>query len=210
MSDSILPSPRSPLHLGDSIVLRTMRSPTRRDFLGAALAVATAATPCSIARLVTAETASAAATQSATTSNAEWMRGCKYGLFMHYQHRILLGRSVATRPQFPSPGEMTADGWNRFVDGFDVNGLAKQAAEGKVGWFLFCIDDHYYAWPAWQDLLRQRVSRPRRSQPVQRPRTYRLDHHLQPRGRRLHPRLAVRSQDRAAEGFRLLTAPADR
>lgn len=75
------------------------------------------------------------------------MRTGRYGLFMHYQYRILLGRSVATRPKFPDPAEMTAEGWNRFVDGFDVHGFAKQAAEGKVGWVLFCIDDHYFAWP---------------------------------------------------------------
>jgi hypothetical protein len=33
------------------------------------------------------------------------------------------------------------------VDGFDVRGFARQAAEAKVGWVLFCIDDHYFAWP---------------------------------------------------------------
>jgi hypothetical protein len=59
----------------------------------------------------------------------------------------LLGRSVATKPQFPAPEAMTAGEWNRFVDGFDVRGFAAQAAEGKVGWVLFCLDDHYFAWP---------------------------------------------------------------
>jgi hypothetical protein len=75
------------------------------------------------------------------------MAKAKYGIFMHYQYRILLGRSVATKPQFPEPSQMTAQEWNRFVDSFDVQGFASQAAEGRVGWVLFCIDDHYFAWP---------------------------------------------------------------
>jgi hypothetical protein len=75
------------------------------------------------------------------------MRKTKYGVFMHYQYRILLGYSIATKPQFPTPSEMTATQWNQFVDGFDVNGFADQMAEGKVGWVMFCIDDHYFAWP---------------------------------------------------------------
>jgi hypothetical protein len=42
---------------------------------------------------------------------------------------------------------MTAEGWNRFVDGFDIQGFADQMAEGQVGWVLFCIDDHNFGWP---------------------------------------------------------------
>jgi hypothetical protein len=77
----------------------------------------------------------------------DWMLRGKYGLFMHYQYRILLGRSVRTTPQFPKPSEMDAAHWNKFVDGFDVAGFARQAGEGKVGWVIFCLDDHYFAWP---------------------------------------------------------------
>jgi hypothetical protein len=33
------------------------------------------------------------------------------------------------------------------VDGFDVKGFAQQMAEAKVAWVLFCLDDHYFAWP---------------------------------------------------------------
>jgi hypothetical protein len=76
-----------------------------------------------------------------------WMLRAKFGIFMHYQYRILLGRSIRTKPQFPEISEMTAAGWNAFVDGFDVNGFAKQMADAKVGWVIFCLDDHYYAWP---------------------------------------------------------------
>lgn len=80
-------------------------------------------------------------------ANTAWMRRAKFGLFMHYQYRILLGRSVATKPQFPQPSEMSAAQWNAFVDGFDVKGFARQVADAGVGWVLFCIDDHYFAWP---------------------------------------------------------------
>jgi alpha-L-fucosidase len=83
----------------------------------------------------------------AGTGDTSWMREGKYGVFVHYQHRILLGHSIATKPQFPEPAQMTAEGWNRFVDGFDVQGFADQAVEAKVGWVIFCIDDHYFAWP---------------------------------------------------------------
>jgi len=81
--------------------------------------------------------------QAAGTGDTRWMTEGKFGIFLHYQYRILLGYSVATKPQFPSPSQMTAEGWNRFVDGFDVKGFAEQMAEGRVGWVLFCLDDHY-------------------------------------------------------------------
>ena len=42
---------------------------------------------------------------------------------------------------------MTAKEWNQLVDGFDVRGFAKQMAKAKVGWVIFCLDDHYFAWP---------------------------------------------------------------
>ena len=77
----------------------------------------------------------------------DWMTQARYGIFLHYQYRILLGYCIRTHPQFPQPLEMTAAGWNRFVDGFDVKGFADQMAEAHVGWVIFCIDDHYYAWP---------------------------------------------------------------
>ena len=115
----------------------------RRSFVRSTLAVALA--PHLLGELVRGDDEQADVARAATIANTDWMRRGKYGLFMHYQYRILLGRSVATRPQFPGADEMTAGGWNRFVDGFDVAAFAKQAAAGKVGWVLFCIDDHYVA-----------------------------------------------------------------
>jgi hypothetical protein len=81
---------------------------------------------------------------SAGTGDTSWMGQGKYGIFLHYQYRILLGYSIRTKPQFPNPSQMTAPGWNRFVDGFDVEGFARQMAEAKVAWVLFCLDDQGY------------------------------------------------------------------
>lgn len=80
-------------------------------------------------------------------ADTRWMTEGKFGIFMHYQYRILLNYSVKTKPQFPEPSQMNAEQWNRFVDGFDVQGFAAQMAEAKAGWVMFCIDDHYFAWP---------------------------------------------------------------
>jgi hypothetical protein len=87
------------------------------------------------------------APSQAGTGDTTWMLKAKYGLFVHYQYRILLGCSIATKPPFPDLSQMTAEEWNRFVDGFDVHGFASQVAEAQVGWVIFCIDDHYFAWP---------------------------------------------------------------
>ena len=81
------------------------------------------------------------------SNDTAWMSQAKFGIFMHYQYRILLGYSVVTKPSFPKTSEMTAEQWNQFVDGFDVKGFAQQMADAKVGWVIFCIDDHYFAWP---------------------------------------------------------------
>ncbi|MGA2255378.1 MAG: hypothetical protein ABSG53_12000 [Thermoguttaceae bacterium] len=88
--------------------------------------------------------------QSQTTAgggDTSWMPNAKYGIFVHYQYRILLGYSIATKPQFPKSSQMTAGEWNQFVDGFDVQGFANQVAEARAGWVIFCLDDHYFAWP---------------------------------------------------------------
>jgi hypothetical protein len=86
-------------------------------------------------------------TEIAAQGDTSWMTKGKYGIFMHYQYRILLNYSIRTNPQFPNPSQMTAEEWNRFVDGFDAIGFANQMAEAKVGWVMFCLDDHYFAWP---------------------------------------------------------------
>jgi hypothetical protein len=82
----------------------------------------------------------------AGTGDTSWMTEGKYGLFMHYQYRILLNYSIRTDPIMPTASQMTSTQWNRFVDGFDVNGFADQMAEARIGWVLFCIDDHFFGW----------------------------------------------------------------
>jgi hypothetical protein len=83
----------------------------------------------------------------AGNGDTNWMLQGKYGIFLHYQYRILLGYSIATKPPFPTSAQMTAPEWNRFVEGFDVKGFARQMFEAKAGWVIFCLDDHYFAWP---------------------------------------------------------------
>lgn len=80
------------------------------------------------------------------SNDTDWMSNGKYGIFMHYQYRILLNYSVKTTPPYPQFSEMTAEQWNQFVDGFDVKGFADQMAESKMGWVLFGIDDWFYGW----------------------------------------------------------------
>ena len=80
------------------------------------------------------------------TGDISWMTEGKYGIFIHYQYRILLNYSIRTDPIMPSMSQMTAKESNRFVDGFDVKGFADQIAEAKMGWVLFCIDDHFFGW----------------------------------------------------------------
>src|SRR5215831_5946703 len=79
---------------------------------------------------------SGGASQTAWGVDTAWMQKAKFGLFMHYQYRILLGYSIATRPSFPDPSQMTVEEWNRLVDGFDVKGFAEQTGEAKVGWVI--------------------------------------------------------------------------
>jgi hypothetical protein len=83
---------------------------------------------------------------SASSGDKTWMIKGKYGIFMHYQYRILLGYAYTTKPQYPEPSEMSSEQWNKFVDGFDVNGFASQMAEARVGWVIFCMDCDYFGW----------------------------------------------------------------
>jgi hypothetical protein len=78
--------------------------------------------------------------------DTKWMINGKYGVFMHYQYRILLNYSTMTNPKFPDASQMTAAEWNRFVDGFDAKGFAKQMADAKIGWVMFGLDDAYFGW----------------------------------------------------------------
>ena len=76
--------------------------------------------------------------------DTSWMLDAKYGVFMHYQHRILLGYShgtaaLGTKARLPPPSEMTAEGWNRFVDGFDVQRFADRYKDKAAGWWFDAV-----------------------------------------------------------------------
>ncbi len=78
--------------------------------------------------------------------DTSWMVEGKYGIFMHYQYRILQGYSYKSDPIYPELSQMNADEWNKFVNGFDVDGFADQMVEVGVGWVNFCLDDAFFAW----------------------------------------------------------------
>src|SRR5665213_3987266 len=66
----------------------------------------------------------------AGTGDTTWMTKGKYGIFIHYQYRILLGycqvnSKLTGHPDesYPPASAMTPQEWNRFVDGFDVKGF---------------------------------------------------------------------------------------
>lgn len=87
----------------------------------------------------------------AGTGDINWMKKGKYGIFMHYQYRILLGYSsgtvrAGTNPLVPEVSMMTSKQWNEFVNGFDVKKFADQMAKAKVGWVIFGVDDAYFGW----------------------------------------------------------------
>lgn len=84
--------------------------------------------------------------------DTNWMVKAKYGIFMHYQYRIMLGycqinTNLTAHPdeKYPPASAMTSKEWNQFVNGFDVKGFANQMSEANVGWVLFCINDGPFA-----------------------------------------------------------------
>jgi hypothetical protein len=66
----------------------------------------------------------ALSTPAACQSRAEWMRGARWGVFMHY---------LADSPDVPS------EEWNRRINEFDVAGLAGQLESMKAGYFVITL-----------------------------------------------------------------------
>ncbi|MBN2584509.1 MAG: hypothetical protein JXL80_15715 [Planctomycetes bacterium] len=67
---------------------------------------------------------------SDATGRTTWFRKAGWGVFLHY---LADGASV-TRPV-----DMTAEQWNRRVDGFDVEGLADQLASVGAGYCVITV-----------------------------------------------------------------------
>jgi hypothetical protein len=87
--------------------------------------------------------------QAAAALNSSWMLPARYGLFMHYQYRILLGYGGGgPYGTEPDPTTLSITQFNGFVNGFDVNGFANQMAAGGVGWVIFGVDDALFGYCA--------------------------------------------------------------
>ncbi|MEK6793214.1 MAG: hypothetical protein AABZ39_00435 [Spirochaetota bacterium] len=71
---------------------------------------------------------------------ADWFRDAKWGVFFHY---------LASPASSTNAPEMTADAWDRRIDGFDVDALADQLAEIKAGYFFITLGQNsgYYLSP---------------------------------------------------------------
>ncbi len=75
-----------------------------------------------------------ASAASAQIGRAEWFRQARFGVFMHY----LSGKDVST-----------AADWNRRIDNFDVEGLAKQLQQAGARYFFITLGQNsgYYLSP---------------------------------------------------------------
>ena len=62
--------------------------------------------------------------------NTDWFMQCKWGMFCHY-----LADSASNLKAI----ELPVSDWNRRIDAFDVEGLARQLAEAKVPYFVITL-----------------------------------------------------------------------
>ena len=63
-------------------------------------------------------------------ANTDWFMKCRWGLFAHY---------LADTASNLKPIDLTVDDWNRRVDAFDVDGLARQLAAAHVPYFIITL-----------------------------------------------------------------------
>lgn len=63
-------------------------------------------------------------------ARAAWFRAAKWGIFFHY---------LASPASSSEAAEMDAGQWNRRIDAFDVEGLARQLEEIKAGYFFITL-----------------------------------------------------------------------
>ena len=71
-----------------------------------------------------------AAAQPWKRANTDWFMRCRWGLFAHY---------LAYTASNLKPIDLTVDDWNRRVDAFDVDGLARQLAAACVPYFIITL-----------------------------------------------------------------------
>lgn len=65
-----------------------------------------------------------------TRANTDWFRDARWGVMCHY---------LAAPPSSTGEAQLTADDWNRQVDGCDVRGLAAQLAAVGARYLLFTL-----------------------------------------------------------------------
>ena len=63
-------------------------------------------------------------------ANTDWLHEARWGMFVHY---------LADSASNLKPITLTADDWNRRIDAFDVDGLAKQLAYARVPYFCITL-----------------------------------------------------------------------
>ena len=63
-------------------------------------------------------------------ANTDWFRDAKWGVFVHY---------LAGLPSADQPEGTTVAGWNERIDGFDVDGLARQLAAIEAGYLFITL-----------------------------------------------------------------------
>jgi hypothetical protein len=83
-------------------------------------------------------------------ADTDWFLNAKWGVFIHY---------LAGLPSADSPEETSVGEWNRRIDGFDVQGLARQLAEIRAGYLFITLGQNsgYFLSPnATYDALVQR------------------------------------------------------
>lgn len=73
-------------------------------------------------------------------ANTDWFKDCRWGLFTHY-----LADSASNLKAL----ELPVEDWNKRIDAFDVDGLAKQLADLRVPYFFITIGQNsgYYLSP---------------------------------------------------------------
>jgi hypothetical protein len=75
-------------------------------------------------------TAGAVASAAAAAEPTDWFHDARWGVMTHY---------LGAPPSSPGGAELTAEAWNRQVDGFDVNRFADQIASTGAQYLLFTI-----------------------------------------------------------------------
>ncbi len=63
-------------------------------------------------------------------ANTDWFKDCRWGLFTHY---------LADSASNLKPTVLPVGDWNRRIDAFDVEGLARQLAEAHVPYFVITL-----------------------------------------------------------------------